>query len=289
MVEWQGVKIAYLSQKNSILTIKNIRIMKKLFFLFLLGACFLLSANAQTASEAQERANKELIKLNKELNQVKSRIYYLEVELPILLEESKNSKRRNTKLEKDLYFSAQELPKLKSRQLALEESIGRLEKNQLSNSEDYQVSYSADVPQKMGPCDFKQRTRSQHFRVNEALAQQVIDQAKSGDTYSEAGIGSSDALGYGLPGLLINNKRGTDENVTFRFSRRNFRGFADQIYSLRPQERLWVKLPAGEYLVEISMGSQLMGTGLCKVDPANIKYADGQKCYFWAEKTYSDF
>lgn len=262
--------------------------MKKLFFLLVLGI-ILPSLKAQTASEAQERIKKEIKALDNELSKVKSRIYYLEVELPILLEEAKNTRRNTVKLEKDLYFSEKELPKLRFRQTELETAIGDLEKTQLANLPSAQVSYTNDVPQKMGPCDYKQRTRSQHFRVNEALAQQVIDEAQSGGYSSDYGVGSPDALGYGLPGLLINNKRGFGENVTFKIKRRNFRGFADQIYNLRPQERLWVKLPAGEYFIEVSMGSQFMGEVLCKVDPANIKYADGQKCYFWAEKNLSDF
>lgn len=148
-----------------------------------------------------------------------------------------------------------------------------------------------ELPEQMGCWQFKRRTRAQQFKVNEALAQQAIRQAEGEALLYDYGdpLVSQDLPGYGLPGLLINNKRGLGENVTFKITRRGFKEFAPQIYNLAPQERLWVKLPAGDYLVEVSMGSRFMGSVVCKVDPANIKYADGQKCYFWAEKTLSDF
>jgi hypothetical protein len=148
-----------------------------------------------------------------------------------------------------------------------------------------------ELPEKMGRYEFKRRTRAQQFKVNEALAQQAIRQTEGEALLYDYGdpLVSQDLPGYGLPGLLINNKRGLGENVTFRITRRGFKEFPAQIYNLAPEERLWVKLPAGEYLIEVSMGSRFMGYVVCKVDPANIKYADGQKCYFWAEKTLADF
>lgn len=149
----------------------------------------------------------------------------------------------------------------------------------------------AELPDKMGRYEFKRRTRAQQFKVNEALAQQAVRQAKGEALFYDYDdpLVSQDLPGYGLPGLLINNKRGLGENVTFKITRRGFKEFPPQIYNLAPEERLWVKLPAGDYLVEVSMGSRFMGHVVCKVDPANIKYADGQKCYFWAEKTLADF
>ena len=172
--------------------------------------------------------------------------------------------------------------------IALEMEVEQL-KNELYLIETSKTKQHS--PEKMGCWEFKRRTRAQHFKVNEALAEQVIRQAASEKIFydSDDPLLNQDIPGYGLPGLLINNKRGLGENVTFRITRRGFKEFAPQIYSLVPQERLWIKLPAGEYLVEISMGGRFVGYVVCLVDPANIKHADGQKCYFWAEKTLSDF
>jgi len=172
--------------------------------------------------------------------------------------------------------------------IALEMELEQL-KNELRLVETPKTE--AELPEKMSRWEFKRRTRAQHFKVNEALAEQAIRQARSENVFYDFDdpLLSQDMPGYGLPGLLINNKRGLGENTTFRITRRGFKEFAPQIYNLVPQERLWVRLPAGEYLVEISMGGRFIGYVVCEVDPANIKHADGQKCYFWAEKTLSDF
>lgn len=119
------------------------------------------------------------------------------------------------------------------------------------------------APPRMGRIQYKQRTRAENVRLSE-----------SADTVKM------------FKGVLINSKRGLNQNATFMV-RSTIVNDVPWSYSLEPGEKLDVYLPAGEYTMEIFCGNYYRKS-IFHVDPRRRHYFCKEWVYFGAEKNLSD-
>lgn len=239
--------------------------MKKILFLLVLVVAIGVSVSAQTYEEVKSRTSEDISVLEKNLERINSRIFYLEVTLDQRIAKAKNG--ILIQLQKEKHFAPDELIRLKDEKKALESTISKLKDVSLVS-----ISYRAEsdkksnLPEEMGPITYKRRVRAQIFKER---------------------VGAEGEFKK-YPGLLVNLKQGLGELTTFKIYPKGIREVSPLIYILNPQERLVVDLAPGDYEVEIISG-QYVGYLRINVDPAIIKHADGKSVYWSAIKLLSDW
>ena len=236
--------------------------MKK-FVLFFVISLLSISAKAQTFDQTQARVDLQSTKLEKELKEVKDRIFYLEVIIPERIMKSK-SLTEIQQLKKEAYFSANEVTQLKAKKVLLENAIQKLTKTGLDGIEyRTQADLKSNLPEEMNPREYARRVRAN-------------------DLKSEIG-------GEKFMGILANYKTGQGELALITISRSNVKGLAPVIsVLLQPGEKQKAVLLAGEYEVTISCGSYSKAWPL-SVKPRANKLFEGQWVNWAAFKNQNDF
>lgn len=238
--------------------------MKQFMVLFVLVAAIGISVSAQTYEEVKSRTSKDILVLEKRLNEVKSRIFYLEVTLDQEIAKAKND--ALTQLQREKHFAAEEVVKLKEERKALEVAISKLKETSLAATlYRAETDQKSNLPEEMGPVTYKRRVRAQIFKERTGVAGEVKK----------------------YPALLMNLKQGLGELTTFSIYPKGMRGVKPLVYVLDPKERLIIDLAPGEYEVDISCGSYHR-TVITDIDPAIVKWADGKQIYGGAIKFLSD-
>jgi hypothetical protein len=144
--------------------------------------------------------------------------------------------------------------------------VGRFEYNQKVRSQLFKATTGSDtvgIPVRMSRINYKQRTRSQIIRMSE-----TADSVKM------------------FTGMLINNKIGLGEKVTFVISSTLVKD-VPYCFTLEPQTKVPVSLPAGEYVVKTYCGNYYH-ENVFHVDPRRKHYFSGDWVYFGIEKNLSD-
>lgn len=238
--------------------------MKKLWLFLVLVVATITNLSSQTYKEVQKRNGLEMNRLEKEIDKIKDRIFYLEVTLPEEIKESTGEKLK--KLQQESYFAESDLSILKESKKELEVSLINMQENSLVAMEyRSETDIYSNLPEEMGPISYKRRVRAQIFKERSGAAGEVKK----------------------YPGLLVNLKQGLGELTTFNIYPWGMREVKPLVYILNPRERLMVDLAPGDYEVEIISG-QYVGYLKINVDPAIIKHADGKSVYWSAIKLLSD-
>ncbi len=232
-----------------------------MLFLVLMVA---IGTNAQTYEEVKSRTSEDISVLEKRLERVKSRIFYLEVTLDKEIAKAKNS--ALTQLQREKHFASEEVVKLKEERKALEVTISKLKETSLAaTSYRAEADQKSNLPEEMGPITYKRRVRAQIFKER---------------------IGATGEVKK-YPALLMNLKQGLGELTTFKIYPRGMREVSPLVYILNPQERRLIDLAPGEYEVDMLCGSYY-ATVVTEIDPAVVKWADGREIYGGAVKFLSD-
>lgn len=261
--------------KKRTLTFKKIVIMKKILFVLFGALLISIGAQAQTYSQNQNLVNSENIKLEKRLEEVKNRIYYLEVSLNQRIEEINGSanyslqKKELNKLEKEKKFAPEDLESLNTEKANLESAISKLKKTGLDGTE-YRTESDkkSNLPEQMSQREFNRRSRTQVVKLSDG----------------EAGINGPKKF----EGLIINDKMGRGETASFYITRIDIKGVPTESVSLGPgNQKLW-SLYAGTYEARIICGAYNTSF-IFHVDPRVKNWFEGQEVYWGLKKALSDW
>ena len=149
-------------------------------------------------------------------------------------------------------------------QSAKKQRMNRFEYVRTVRSQLFRASTGDSVyaPPRMGRLQYKQRMRSEIVRLSESDTVKLFK------------------------GILINSKRGLNQNATFVIKST----IVDDVpwsFSLNPLDTIRPLLPAGEYTMEIFCGNYYRKS-IFHVDPRRRHYFGKEWVYFGAEKNLSD-
>lgn len=243
----------------------------KALTIFLLAISFALGTQAQIYEENVAHISGNIKKFEKELSEVRTRIYYLEATLDKEISEDSirvtNGKRAKKldQLKGQRMFRDEELKILYQRNDTLQKSIAYFiaGENRLIKE-----GLESKIPVRMSRCEYKQRTRALMYKV------------------SEEGLTNLPQAGL-FDGLLINYKTGRNEIAKFVITNSDCPELPPVIKVLNPQERLYVSLPIGNYTSTVTCGN-FYGVNQFSVSPLEIKHLDGEDIYWGAYKALSD-
>lgn len=222
---------------------------------------------AQTYEQSQERAESEIAKLEKRLDEIKNQIFYLKVTAPEQLSETKNPG-ESKRLKKNLFFAKEDLDRLFAEKSRLEKAVVDLKVTALSGSENRtKVDINSNLPEKMGPVEYRRRSRAQVYKL------------------SEGGTDNVDAVKK-FSGLIINEKN--IEWTNFYIERVDIKDVPPFSLDLGPKEKKEWELPAGTYRVVATCGS-FVTTKVFHVDPRVQNWFNGRKVYWGVKKNLTDW
>lgn len=143
--------------------------------------------------------------------------------------------------------------------------MGRFEYVQKVRSQIFRTTTGDSIyaPSRMGRVGYKQRMRSEII-----LSSETADSVKL------------------FAGILKNSKLGINQKATFVIKSTIVKDLP-YCFSLEPEEKIKVYLPAGEYTMEICCGTYYRKS-VFHVDPRRKHYFCGEYVYFGAEKNLSD-
>lgn len=245
--------------------------MKKLIVLLSIlffGANFV---SAQTYKEVKNVNVEEIQKLQKKLDEIKDRRYYLEVTLPERIKKG-GIIYKNPKTLKEEYFAKEDLVSLRAAQTKIEAAIELLE-NSSSGVEKTRTEKASpnNLPEEMSARQYKRRNRTQAFTSLD-LSHAVMNEKQE------------------LMGLLINDKMYAGEIAYFRFVRTDIEDLVPlPTFPVKYNTEKIIYLPMGVYECTI-MYNNFSKTYIITVDPRRTVEAgkNNQRVHFWAIKERYD-
>lgn len=227
--------------------------------------------SAQTYSEVKNVNSEEIQKLQKKLEEIKDRRYYLEVTLPDRIKKG-GILYKNPKTLQERYFAKEDSINLRAAQTKIEAAITLLENSSYGVEKTRTEKASPNnLPEEMSDRQYKRRSRTQAFTSLD-LSHAVMNEKQE------------------LKGVLINNKIFVDEYAFFKFERTDIIETIDRpAIMVPPNTEKTIYLPMGIYKCTISYSNWRKYFSV-PVDPRiTVEAGRGnQTVHFWAMKERYD-
>jgi hypothetical protein len=241
--------------------------MKKLMLLLVIVLFSVILAKSQTFQDVKSENSTELQSLQKKLDDVKDRRYYLEVTLPERIKKG-GVLYDNENTRKELHFAPEEIISLKAKQAKIEAAITALEESSYQVDEVRTRKGSpSNLPEKMTAREYRRRNRTQAFSSLDTFGA-IMNEKKE------------------LKGMLINNKLGTGENAYFYFERTDIKEAIHHPKEMvEPNSKKIIYLPMGNYRCVVTCNG-FSRAGVIISDPrtkTTVKGVNGdEEVHFWA-------